>query len=354
MSISNLHVSCAEKFLPDFIELVNKNFRSTDHEFWLFSGVAQDKIPVFSNVHLVRRRIIPYFLHYVKIMLKMQTANKIFLHGLFDIKLIFLLFLMPWLLPKCYWIIWGGDLHIYEDKNRNTKWKINEYLRQKVVRKMGHLVTFIEGDVVLARKWYRSSGVYHECIMYPSNLYRELALPKVNKNYISILVGNSADIENNHEEVLAKLADLDDQNFEIVCPLSYGSKEHSTKVTELGYFLFGTRFHPLLEFLEFSEYLKVLNQVDIAIFAHKRQQAMGNTISILGLGKTVYMRNDVTPFKLFNKMNITVLNLNNLNNLNNLKDSVLSDEVSSINKGKVKSYFSEKILIEQLLKIFEA
>ena len=38
-------------------------------------------------------------------------SRKIILHGLFDFRLIICLFFMPWLLKKCYWVIWGGDLY---------------------------------------------------------------------------------------------------------------------------------------------------------------------------------------------------------------------------------------------------
>ena len=45
---------------------------------------------------------------------------------------------------------------------------------------------------------------------------------------------------------------------------------------------FWRKFKPLVDFMPFDEYLNLLAKVDIAIFNHKRQQAMGNTTILLG------------------------------------------------------------------------
>ena len=42
--------------------------------------------------------------------------------------------------------------------------------------------------------------------------------------------------------------------------------------------------------LPLSDYLKILGKIDIAIFNHERQQAVGNITSLLGLGKKVYIK----------------------------------------------------------------
>jgi dTDP-N-acetylfucosamine:lipid II N-acetylfucosaminyltransferase len=137
------------------------------------------------------------------------------------------------------------------------------------------------------------------------------------------------------------------QDFKIICPLSYGKKEHAEKIAALGQSFFGERFTPLMNFMVFDEYLKVLAKVDIAIFAHKRPQAMCNTITLLGLGKTIYMINDVTPFAFFKNLEIKVLDFYHLN--------ISTLDVQTINKSKenVKNYFSEKKIIKQLKELFE-
>ncbi|MFC6669724.1 hypothetical protein [Marinobacterium aestuariivivens] len=53
----------------------------------------------------------------------MWQAEKIILHGLFNSHIFYILAFQPWLLRKCSWVIWGGDLYIREAKIRDWRWK---------------------------------------------------------------------------------------------------------------------------------------------------------------------------------------------------------------------------------------
>ena len=82
-----------------------------------------------------------------------------------------------------------------------------------------------------------------------------------------------------------------DSNTELICPLSYcATKEYQQEIINYGKDIFGDKFIPLLDFLPLADYLEILKKVDIAIFAHENQQAYGNIIQLLGMGKKVYMR----------------------------------------------------------------
>jgi hypothetical protein len=118
-------------------------------------------------------------------------------------------------------------------------------------------------------------------------------------------------------------------------------------VVQEGKRLFGDRFVPLLDFMSIDKYRKILAQVDIAVFAHRRQQAMGNTISLLGYGKTVYMRDDVTPWQTFKDKGITV------HALDTLSLKLQDPEVSEQNKAAVRKHFSRDVLVSQLKSIFQ-
>lgn len=244
-------------------------------------------------------------------------------------------------------MIWGGDLYAYEFCHRNWKWKLKEFFRRPVIKRMGHLVTYVDGDVELARNWYGATGRYHECIMYTSNIYREYAIKSEPHGTINIQIGNSADSSNNHLEILERLAPFRDQDIAIYAPLSYGNQEYAQSVINMGRDRFGDKFKPLTNFMPFDQYLDFLGKIDIAIFNHKRQQAMGNIITLLGLGKKVYMRSDITPWLMFKKKGVKVYE-------NSEIELSSIDERSMIcNREAIKSNFSEAIVINQLKKIFE-
>lgn len=344
MTKKTLHISGCDKFIPPFIDFLKENFDFKQHEFLLTGGMAENNLIKASNVHLANKNKLGRLNHYFKSLIKMHQADKVILHGLFDIKLIFILFCTPWLLKKCYWVMWGGDLYTHKLSEKNRKWKVKEFFRRPVIKNIGHLVTYIEGDVELARKWYGATGRYHECIMYTSNLYKEYSVPSKQGTAINIQVGNSADPSNNHLEALEKLLPFKNDDICIYVPLSYGDKKHAQAVIQQGQQWFGDKFKPLTKFMPFDKYLSLLGTIDIAIFNHRRQQAMGNTITLLGLGKTVYMRSDTTHWQFFKEKEIVVGDVEVINSLVILNVNG--------NQEKVKQYFSTENFISQLKGVF--
>lgn len=340
-----LHIAPCDEFIPPFIEFVKDNFEFNDHEFLLTNGVDEKNLNIASNVHLVGSSKIGKLQYYSQLIIKMQQADKVILHSLFDNVVIQILFYMPWLLNKCYWVMWGGDLYIHQFGRRNWKWKIREFFRRPVIKNMGNLVTYVEGDVNLARKWYKAKGNYQECLMYVSNLYQHYEAPYKESNVVNIQVGNSADPSNNHMEVLEKLLAYKDKDIHIYIPLSYGDDEYAKKIIDKSKELFGNKVKYLTKPVPFDEYLKFLGSIDIAIFNHKRQQAMGNTITLLGLGKTVFIRSDTTQWQFFKDKKIEVYDSIKLHSLYN------EDHLHNIEK--IKEYFSTETLINQLTLIFD-
>ena len=276
-----------------------------------------------------------------------REAEKIILHGLWNSRLIVLLALHPSILKKCYWVIWGGDLYSYSMGKKNLKWYAAELFRRPVIRGVGHLITYVQGDAELARKWYGAIGRYHECIMYTSNIYRDYAIDEQSHSAVNIQIGNSADPCNNHLEILEKLKFFHDQNIVIYAPLSYGNQAYARTVIAAGNAIFGDKFKAMTDLMPFDQYLEFLGQIDIAVFAHKRQQGMGNTITLLGMGKKVYMRSDVTSMATFDGIGVKVFDFSDIDLM------PISIEIKNKNKTQLRNRFSEAMLIKQWSAIFE-
>jgi len=337
-----LHICIADKFIEPFIRFIADNFDDLNHQFVILAG-DYTKVQMTNRANVSHSRS---FFGVIKLIGWMQGANKIIIHGL-SFELVKLLVFQPWLLKKCYWVIWGGDLYCYQSRPTGFKSDVKEIMRKFVIKRIGHFVTYIKGDFELARKWYGAKGDYHNCFMYQSNLYKDYAIPPKLGQSTNILVGNSADPTNNHTEVFEKLRSHKNQNIQIYCPLSYGPVEYANQIARLGKEMFGDKFIPLLDFMAFEKYLELLGNIDIAVFAHKRQQGMGNTISLLGLGKKVYMRSDVTPWMVFNELGVKVFSVEKFT----LKPI---DEIARCkNRETIRNVFSERKLIEQYKNIFE-
>jgi hypothetical protein len=255
--------------------------------------------------------------------------------------------MQPWLLKKCFWAIWGVDLYTYQLGDRTLGWWRNEFFRRFAIKRLGHFITHIKGDYKLAQQWYGAQGEWHECFMYPSNLYQEAPAKSLPHKGINILLGNSADPTNNHIEVLDNLKCYADESIRIYCPLSYGDQSYAQKVSYYGSSLFGEKFIALRDFMPLNKYNELLAEIDIAIFNHNRQQGMGNTTSLLGMGKKVFIQEGVTPYMMFESIGIKVYPIHNLD-LN-----LIAPGVALANCMAVKNYFSIDRLKEQWGMIYE-
>lgn len=330
-----LHIMILDKFLVPYIDFIDEHFgRENHHYIFITSEKYEYGLTPRHNVE---------FLYtdddiFITLLKYMHKAKKIILHGLWRDKINLSLYFNQELLKKCYWIMWGGDFYFPEKHSK---------IKHEIIRKMGHLITYVEEDYKLVKQWYGTQGIYHECFMYPSNLHKEYANKPKERSTINIQLGNSADPTNNHIDVLKKLEKYKDEDIQIFTPLSYGDEEYAKGVIAYGEELFGDKFIALTDFIPFEKYLEFLSEIDIAIFAHKRQQAMGNTIALLGLGKKVYIRNDVTPWKMFEKNNIKLFDSNGDINI-----TLIDKEIKQQNMHYVRDYFSKENYIEQLKNIW--
>lgn len=331
-----------KKFFLPFRDFIHERFSDGGHQFIIYGDVTAGDVPASPDTTVMPR----IFKNFAALTTAMKKADKIIIHGLFNNHLMYLLAMQPWLLKKCCWVIWGGDLYIHNAPVKDWRWKKNEFLRRFIAKRIGHFVTYIKGDFELAQKWYGAQGEYHHCLMYPSNLYKEFVLPPKQGRTTCILVGNSSDPSNNHAEIFEKLTPYEGENILIVCPLSYGPADNAERIAKLGKELFGDKFTPLLDFMPVEKYQELLGQIDIAVFAHKRQQAMGNTITLLGLGKKVFMRSDVSSWSFLLDLGVRIFDIDQFN------ISKLSGDEAKRNTEVILQNFSEKELISQLSGIF--
>jgi hypothetical protein len=255
------------------------------------------------------------------------------------------------LLKRCLWVIWGGDLYSQNNENRKLINYMNGFIKKIVVKNLGGYITPIKGDFELVKRLYQAKGQYYYSFVYPSNLYKEYNCIRKQDDTtkIYIQIGNSADPSNNHKEVIDKLKKYKWIDIEIICPLSYGNKAYAREVIEYGERNFGQKFSAITDFVPIDEYLDILSKVDIAIFNHRRQQAMGNIITLLGLGKKVYIRDDITTWNFCIDHDLQVYRSNY--DFDDLFEE-MGESLKQKNIDNVKRMFSKKKLVDDLSKIF--
>ena len=331
-----LHVMILDKFLAPFIEFVDENFGREEHHYVFITSEKYDY--GLTPEHKVE------FLHtdddiFITLLKYMKMAKKIILHGLWRDKVDILLYFNKKLLKKCYWVMWGGDFYFPEKQT---------WFRNQIIKNIRNFITLNIYDFEYVKNKYFTFGTLWKCPFYPKNLFKEISTFKVNQK-LKILVGNSATITNRHEEIFNLLTNLENKEFEIYCPLSYGDKIYANKIIQLGKLLFKNDFHHIDTLLTPQDYLDFLETIDLAIFNHNRQQGGGNIISLLGLGKTVYLNRENNMYDLFKNMNLIFYSIEDLSNgiLKLIDQNAKFNNISIVHDN-----YSEKESSKQWQKIF--
>ncbi|XHR84730.1 MAG: TDP-N-acetylfucosamine:lipid II N-acetylfucosaminyltransferase [Gloeotrichia echinulata GP01] len=334
----------------DFLDFILNNFSQEIHDHF----VLQTENKYFKGSQFIHYKKLNNLLTFIKLLRTCLHSDLIIIHGFFSPRLVLFYLFNPFLLQKTYWVIWGEDLHSLD---RITAKNIGNYLLNKILvslkksllRKVKGVITYIRGDYEDACLKLNTHFNYYECIMYTSNIYKyieESDNQNLHKSTINIQIGNSASLNNNHLQLLDILELYKDKNIKIICPLSYGLETVKETVIEKGKKIFGEKFIPLTNFMPLEEYRKLQLTIDIAVFNHNQQEAMGNTISLLGMGKKVYIRSHVSQWQLFKDLGIEVYDTQAF------ELTLIDDNVRNRNIQKIQEYFSKKNLLQQLEKIF--
>ncbi|SFR49227.1 TDP-N-acetylfucosamine:lipid II N-acetylfucosaminyltransferase [Thiomicrospira sp. ALE5] len=352
MSKKILHIANSDKFIPPFIEFVKEHFEFSEHQFLLTGGMAQDQLKPYENAQLAKKTIFGRLQHYVQAVIKMHQAKKVILHGLFDIKLVYILFFMPWLLKKCYWVMWGGDLYVYQLGERNWKWKVREFFRRPVIKNMGYIVSGNQGDIANAKEWYGFNGEKLNCVFYTSNIFRNdiKTITCETSDEIRVLVGNSATETNRHLEAFEIVYSekiKSKKNVKLIVPLSYGDPKYCKVVIDYGKKKFGDDFVPITYFMLYQSYINILYNSDIVVFNHNRQQGFGNLVQLLGFGKKVYISRQSTLWDYFKSIGVVVYDIEKF-------DIVPIEESLALkNRKAIEENFSVERIIFDMKKVFE-
>lgn len=344
-----VHIMVGDKFTIPLISELNKLFKPQQHHF-LVLGQANNSMAQIDNTTFLKSPFRSSILQNLTTVAKhFYKAELILMHGL-PVLHYFLLF--PFALKKMAWIIYGGtDLYLYSGETLNNKTVWLNRLRKFILKRVKIHLTHIEGDSKLANDFYRSKAkfIYHP--VYLSNVI-ELPLEPIENKEISskklnVLLGHSTDPSNNHIEIFEWLRGMD--NIQIYCPLSYGSYiEHKEKVKQKGLELFGERFIPIEHFMQFEEYKAFLETIDIAVFNHKRQEAMGVTLTLLSLGKEVYVNDNTTSFQSLKERGFQLFN----NTLIITEKSKLATRNVDVNVSLLKRYYSKQVWETQWKQVY--
>ncbi|GAB1414760.1 hypothetical protein MASR2M117_01660 [Paludibacter sp.] len=283
-------------------------------------------------------------LHVLKFLFLLSKCKWIYFHYLSYDPTLFFWFFNKKLLKKSTWIVWGNDVYSYHRRNNSLRTRTYEYLRRRIIPIFPEIAAFVKEDVEFIKTIYSSKAEYIP-ILYPIPVQLDHLMNvdvKKESNVPVFLLGNSNDPSNQHLEILELMAKHKSQEFKIYCPLSYGgTKAYRELVIATGKFYFGDKFIPLVSMLDATSYAKLLSEVDIALMNHNRQQALGNILALMFLGKKIFMKTNISSYYFFLRNHFDVFDIDNIQSLdfNSVVEAVPN---TNNNKHQVMKIIDEK------------
>lgn len=129
----------------------------------------------------------------------------------------------------------------------------------------------------------RTSNSEHVINYYPHQTQNSESAGKETK----FLLGNSSTPTNQHLEALLAIKKSRVDVEQIVIPLSYGNMNYATWIENKAKSIFGRKVFIIQDFMNLTDYNKLISSCGVVIMNHVRQQALGNIFHALISGKQV-------------------------------------------------------------------
>jgi hypothetical protein len=350
------HLIAASPYTTRFLKLLEDHpeaFPPEEHCFWI-EGSSRSTFGVTGGDRIRRFDVGPW--EFRRAFRALAAEDRVLIHQLSNPRLLLHLFFHRGDARRCAWAIWGGDVYYFRYRPRTLLAGLRERLRKAVIPAIPVISSMIPGDAETVRTVYGSRARYVQAF-YPIPMdHAGLAADAAPANRgegVTILVGNSGDPSNEHAWVLRSLARFRGQGLRVIAPLSYGDRSYVESVLALGRELFGDGFTPLTEFLAPEQYARLIRDTDAAIMNHGYQQALGNIIAMLMMGRKVFVRSDTTPYRYFNDLGIRVYDTRRVPDLGLAELVEFTPEVGARNSERVRAQLSEANAVAGWRELFD-
>lgn len=349
-----LHIFPYEKFTYDYIERINRLFEKKEHLFWIYGNKELDEIKELQDENIIYESSLESDKIKSTLKKRINESDKVIVHSLFFgiFRLLFFVRLQKKNREKFFWNIWGADLYNeYWERKYSLKNRIREHIKKKFIKDL-RAVGYIPGDYEFLLEHYKTNAKF-----YLASYTYDFFIPEVNlkedDEIVNILLGNSATEECQYEQIIDLLTKYKNLPIRVICILSYprSNVEYRKKIVEYGKDKLGEKFEPIVDFMSFEKYTELLARIDIAIFNHNRQQALGNIASLLYLGKRVYINPQNACKSYFENIGAKVFSIEDFGCEDICK--IDTSEMKNNNRKAIDKFFSDEQFKERWRKIFD-
>lgn len=236
---------------------------------------------------------------------------------------------------------------------------VDDYNRkQKTVARIDYIITSAYNDyeINMVRHLYPTfrAKYMHGSFDQNFDLVKDIPFVKTYSGHqpLRVLLGNSADPSNNHIDACEFLLKVLPKDAIFNCPLSYGDTTYSVSFQQWAKNHLQSKFHPILDFMDREEYIKFLNSMDIVVMYHNRQQAFGNIITSLCLGKPVFIKKKSPVYPMLKSLGIPSIYSTDMMRKGDLNQIC---KMAFINRALtlsiIQQYYSEEVRLNDLQRI---
>ena len=264
---------------------------------------------------------------------------------------------------KIIWRTWGNDLYKPLSYLPTFKLKLKGIaerclwafsLRRIVNQFKGIGISSTECDLIELNKMHIRTKTY--VLPYPKSS-EDIEIKPLNKeknelNDLVVMIGHSSNASLHHLKWIKFFNKLNDERIKLFVPLAYGRTNYRGKVISYLDKKSVLKYKVITNQIPFSEYVKLLNDVDCCVFDIKNQMALGNINTLMLLGKTIFLNEKGIVFKTFKKHNLDVYSAKKLKKMKFDELHVLCKECSSKNAKYAESIASKSFIIKKWDELF--
>lgn len=386
----NYHIMIDDKFIDGFIDDAEKVSSENSNIYFINGNQANSKHIKNPKAKWISFRDDEF----ISTLKKATKDDKIFVHW-YDLKTG--LFLLKYLKKEVplYVYLWGGEFYedpylyhmnwIHDEKTltfvkehtilpekysqrkhflkrlwfkKTYKLKARKQFKEKIktIKRINALILpkHYDQELELIKRIYHLKNLPYFNYNYDQNvdlaIHYKLEGSKTDKTIIQL--GNSATESNNHVDAFDVLNQFKNENIELVLPMSYGNHKYNHFVKQYGSFNFKNKIKFLEDFVPRAQYIQQLMEVDVCVMYHNRQQAFGNCVPLLILGKKLYLKKENPLYSFFKSIGVVVFNANKIKDLDfdSFKKELTPEEKNN-NKTILTNLFSEEERLKYLSKI---
>ena len=294
--------------------------------------------------------------------LNIDNIACVFIHFLSTDKLRFI-YKLPKNIPIC-WHVYGGDLYnrylnymgyqiYYVENVKQSCWRKLLYPIKKLIRNiefrflLNRVRVFsacsCDYDLIKENDRDNNPSLNVELFSYTMG---EIMGDLYNSQFVkgnSIIIGNSASYTNNHLYCLRYLRELDISGYDVILQLAYGGDDsYKSLVKEKFVNDLNCPIHSNETFIPLDKYNYTLQQAHAFIFGNWRQEAIGNILVALYLGKKVYLSNKNPLLNYFRKQGFGIFELESIDG--NLLNELSVNEKKHNRKLADRLYSKERLI----------